>query len=83
MDNLFNAFSFLGLNEEFIGYIVALAIIMAMMATVGQYGAVPAIFGGFLGFCICIAMGLLPIYLLTIVIIIAVAMIIFKNQKEG
>ena len=75
-DSLMDILNMFGLSGEFAKAIIALFIIILMGALLSRVGAIAAIGGMFFGFIVSMAMGLLPAYLLAIVIIVVILLIL-------
>ena len=81
-DSIFHMFEKMGFSDVWVKSIIALGIISVMGFIFGmKKDSKVTIMGMFMGFIVTIALGLLPTYFLTIVIIIVIAMII--QTKTG
>ena len=81
---LYDFFEDLGISSNWVDAIFALVIIAVLglsSASVSKNSNVPIV-AMFLGFVVSVALGLLPLYFLTIVIIVVVALLIF-NKSGG
>jgi len=79
---LYDFFDDLGLSPQWVDAIIALAIIASLgllFASASKNSSVPIV-GMFLGFVVSIALGLLPLYFLTIVIIVVIALLLSKRS---
>jgi len=79
---LYDFFDDLGLSAGWVDAIIALALIAGLgllFSAASKNSAVP-IMGMFFGFIISMALGLLPLYFLTIVIIVVVALLLFRKS---
>ena len=81
-DSIYHMFEKMGFSDVWVNSIIALGIIAGMGFLFGmKKDSKVTIMGMFMGFIVTIALGLLPVYFLTIVIIIVIAMII--QTKTG
>jgi len=81
---LYDFFDDLGLSSGWVDAIIALALVagLGLLFSAASKNSIVPIVGMFFGFVISIALGLLPLYFLTIVIIVVVALLIF-NKSGG
>jgi len=78
---LYDFFDDLGLSSNWVDAIVSLALIAGLgllFSTASKDSTVPIV-GMFFGFVVSIALGLLPLYFLTIVIIVVIALLLSKK----